>query len=100
MNKLILSLSLVLSLVGGSGCLSSRTIGRVAQAADKNATLVETDDVYSFAFVVPVKTVHQFWQCTESPGTMACKKLCDAKGSDLTCPVSYSGSPASVNTVK
>lgn len=72
-------------LLGGSGCLSSRALGPMAIARDKNVTLLQTQDTYSFAWMWPVKTVHQFWKCSESPGEISCKKVCSTDGSDLLC---------------
>lgn len=77
--------------LAGSGCLSSRVIVGMGQAGDKNVTLVQTSDVYSFAYAFPVRVVHQFWKCSEAPGTLSCAKSCDTKGSDLTCPAAVGG---------
>jgi hypothetical protein len=100
MRNVILSACVLASLVSGSGCVSSRTIGGMNQSGEKNITLVETEDIYSVAYIFPFKSVHQFWKCSEAPGTMTCKKVCDVKGSDLTCPFVPVGGTGAVNTVK
>lgn len=100
MKKLIVSAALVAAAVSGSGCLASRSIGGVVQSAEKNVTLVQTQDLYMFAYLFPMKMVHQFWKCSEAPGTMTCHKVCDAKGSDLTCPATLPGGSTTVSTVK
>lgn len=100
MKKLALSMALFAATLSGSGCLSARHIAGVGQAGDKNVTLVQTADLYSFAYLFPVRMVHQFWKCSEAPGSMTCHKVCDAKGSDLTCPAVLPGGQATVSTVK
>lgn len=105
MKKLISALPITagvaVAVVGvSSGCLASRTIGAMEQSGDKNVTLVETTDVYALAYVLPVRSVQQFWQCSEAPGTMSCKKVCDAKGSDLICPSTAGGDAAANSNVK
>ncbi len=99
MKKILFSMMLAAAVVSGSGCLSHRVImGQPAQAADKNVTLVQTMDVYSLAFLFPIRMVHQFWKCGEAPGEMVCNKVCDVKGSDLTCPMTTAGGMNSVSS--
>lgn len=73
-------------LLAGSGCLSSRRLGGMSASGDKNVTLLQTQDVYSVAYLWPVKAVHQFWKCSEAPGEITCQKSCSADGTDLICP--------------
>ncbi|MBL9039341.1 MAG: hypothetical protein JNG84_12555 [Archangium sp.] len=72
--------------LGASGCLSSRVMKSVVQSGEKNVTLVQTWDTYSVLMLWPYKATHQFWKCSEVPGSMTCLPVCDAKGSDLMCP--------------
>lgn len=91
MKKILVTAALLVGTTSGTGCLASRTIGGMAQAPDKDVTLVQTQDVYALLYLYPVKTVHQFWKCSEAPGTMTCKKVCDTKNSDLVCPTATLG---------
>jgi hypothetical protein len=52
----------------GAGCPSSRDMGAVTLSKEKNVTLIQTQDVYSFALLFPIRLVHQFWKCSEAPG--------------------------------
>jgi hypothetical protein len=98
MRRSLISTFAIALALAGSGCLSSRFMTRTLQASDKNVTLVQTMDVYSFAYLFPVRLVHQFWKCGESPGEMQCAKVCDVKGSDLTCPMSVPGMSTNVSS--
>lgn len=88
MKNIVMALSVAMLALGGSGCLSSRVLKTVVQAGDKNVTLVQTMDTYSF-IVWPIKIRHQFWKCSEAPGQISCDKACSADGVDLTCPDTY-----------
>ena len=85
MKTLAMALVALTVAVSGSSCLSSRNLKTVIQAAEKNATLVQTMDTYSF-IIWPIKIRHQFWKCNEVPGMITCEKACSTQGSDLTCP--------------
>lgn len=100
MKKLILSGAVFAALTAGSGCLSSRVLGSALQSGDKNVTLVQTQDVYSVAYLFPFMMVHQFWKCSEAPGALTCHKVCNTKGSDLICPATAAGGASTVSTVK
>ena len=102
MRRFLMLSGLVALALSTSGCLTSRTIYRLPSAvqlsSDKNVTLINTQDVYSVAFLWPVRVVDQYWHCTEAPGQINCKKACDGK-TDLTCP-SFSLAGASVSSFR
>lgn len=98
LKKTLLAAGLVAFALSASGCLSGRLIRSVAQSSDKNVTLVETYDMYSYLLWVAGK--RQFWKCSEVPGTMTCLKVCEAKDSDLTCPPIGAFAVAGDNAVK
>jgi hypothetical protein len=98
LKKTLLAAGLAVLALSASGCLSGRLIRSVAQSSDKNVTLVETYDMYSYLIWVTGK--HQFWKCSEVPGTMTCLKVCEAKDSDLTCPGIGAFAVAGDNAVK
>lgn len=98
LKKTLLAGAIALTAVSSSGCLSSRVIRSVAQSSDKNVTLVETFDLYSYLIMAVGK--HQFWKCSEVPGTMTCQKVCEAKDSDLTCPGVGAFAVAGDNAIK
>ena len=105
-RQLIAGASLAALALGGSGCLSSRVLKSVIQAGDKNVTMVQTVDTFSF-IVWPVRVRQQFWKCSEQPGSITCQKSCTTKDSDLTCPDTWmpgspvpSGGASAGNSVK
>jgi hypothetical protein len=98
LKKTLLGAGLALVALSSSGCLKSRVIRSMAQSSDKNVTLVETFDLYTYLVMDIGK--HQFWKCGEVPGTITCQKVCDAKGSDLTCPGLFAYGMAGDNVIK
>lgn len=98
LKKTLLGAGLALVALSSSGCLQSRIIRSVAQSSDKNVTLIETFDLYSYLIWAQAK--HQFWKCGEVPGTISCQKVCDAKESDLTCPAFGAFGMAGDNVIK
>lgn len=62
---------------GATGC--SRYITRIQSHPTKNVTLLETVEGGFFS------TTYQFWQCSDAPDKLVCKKTCDTKTSDLEC---------------
>ncbi|MEW5741911.1 MAG: hypothetical protein AB1938_23555 [Myxococcota bacterium] len=100
LKKLLMVAALAAFAASTSGCLSSRLIRSVAQSGDKNVTLVETYDRYTYIPGLWFSGKHQFWKCSEVPGTMTCQKVCEAKDSDLTCPGIGAFAVAGDNAVK
>lgn len=99
-----LSRTLLLSAVtlfGATGCLTSRSIGAVIQHGNRNLTLVQTEDTWTYVPAVFAVNKHQFWNCRNDAATLVCSKVCDAPGSDLSCPAQYGaagGSNTAANT--
>lgn len=100
LKKTLLAAGLAVLALSASGCLSGRLIRSVAQSSDKNVTLVETYDRYTYIPGLWFAGKHQFWKCSEVPGTMTCLKVCEAKDSDLTCPGIGAFAVAGDNAVK
>jgi hypothetical protein len=86
LKKTLFAATMAITALSTSGCLSGRVLRSVAQSRDKNVTLVETYDRYTYIPWMLYVAKHQFWKCSEVPGTMTCQKVCDAKDSDLLCP--------------
>lgn len=100
LKKLSLVATLALMTLSSTGCLYSRNLRSLAQSGDKNVTLAETNDVYMYIFMMWFMAKHQFWKCSEVPGTITCKKECDASSSDLTCPLLGAIDTGNTNAIK
>lgn len=96
MNSRLMAVACALSLLAGSGCLSSRTLAGMNAAGDKNVTLIQTNDTYSVAFFYPLYAIKQFWKCSEAPGEITCTKVCSANDTDLYCPFAGAQSMGSI----
>lgn len=74
----IVSLLLASAALVSTGCLN-RTIIRIDDHPDKNASIMETIDSVPY-----IMRTHQFWVCKEEPSALVCAKTCDGSN-DLAC---------------
>lgn len=68
-----------------AGCLSSRHIVGIQDHADKNVTLIETLDHWTYFPGLSEELIHQFWRCDESDAGLKCEKSCGGD-TGLQCP--------------
>jgi hypothetical protein len=78
-----------------SGCLTGRAIARVEDHPEKNITIMETVD--TFSYLIYGEMVHQFWQCEQTGKKLVCSPICGPK-TDVQCPnVVWGGQTGSSN---
>lgn len=78
-----------------AGCLTGRAINRIEDHPEKNITILETTDTFSYLLYGQV--VHQFWQCEQTGAKLVCKPLC-GRTADVQCPnIVWGGQTASSN---
>lgn len=82
-------------LLASTGCLTSRSIRQVSESGDRNLTLIQTQDAWTYIPLFWVVHKHQFWTCRESGDALQCNKACDSKNSQLACPTEYSSNSGS-----
>ena len=78
-----------------AGCLTGRAINRIEDHPEKNITILETTD--TFSYLVYGEVIHQFWQCEQAADKLVCKPICGPK-SDVQCPnIVWSGAGGNTN---
>ena len=95
MRQMRSALALVMMASMLTGCLAGRSITRIEDHPEKNITIMETVD--TFSYVVYDEIVHQFWQCEQTGKKLVCAPICGPK-SDVQCPnLVWGGQSASSN---